>query len=49
MLRYLNCIDEADRVEAAVKGVIGRGEVLTGDLGGRANTAEFTDAVIAML
>ena len=29
--------------------VVGAGDVLTGDLGGRASTEEYTDAVIAAL
>lgn len=49
MLRYLGEKEAADRVEAAVGSVLSRGETLTGDLGGRATTDEFTDAVIAAL
>jgi isocitrate dehydrogenase (NAD+) len=47
MLRYLNEKAEADRIENAVRQVFSRGAVRTGDLGGRATTAEFVDAILA--
>ncbi|GFE51585.1 3-isopropylmalate dehydrogenase [Roseobacter cerasinus] len=37
------------RLRAATEAVIGQGDVLTGDLGGRATTEEAADAVIAAL
>ena len=49
MLRHLNEIDAAKRLEAAIERVYRVGETLTGDVGGKANTTEFTDAVIAAL
>ncbi|MEE9602274.1 MAG: isocitrate/isopropylmalate family dehydrogenase [Thermoguttaceae bacterium] len=49
MLRFLREKEAADRVEAAVRAVLGRGETLTGDLGGRASTQEFSQAVISVL
>ncbi len=49
LLRHsLNLADEADAVEAAVDDVLAHAE-LTRDLGGRASTAEVTDAVVARL
>ncbi len=47
MLRYLNEDQAADRIENAVRAVFSRGGILTGDLGGRANTEQFVDAVLA--
>ncbi len=49
MLRFLREKEAADRVEAAVRAVLGQGETLTGDLGGRASTQEFSQAVISVL
>jgi isocitrate dehydrogenase (NAD+) len=49
MLRYLGEMQAADRVENAVRTVIGRAEQVTGDLGGSASTGEYTDAVIAAM
>ncbi|MEX0937929.1 MAG: isocitrate/isopropylmalate dehydrogenase family protein [Pirellulales bacterium] len=49
MLRHLNEHEAATRIETALRGVIAEGKVLTGDLGGRASTDEFTDAVIDAL
>ncbi|HET6744272.1 MAG TPA: isocitrate/isopropylmalate dehydrogenase family protein [Candidatus Limnocylindria bacterium] len=45
MLRHLGEMDAADRVEAAVRGVIAEGETVTYDLGGHAGTREFGEAV----
>jgi isocitrate dehydrogenase (NAD+) len=49
MLRFLNEKEAADRVESAVRAVFARGDVLTGDLGGRAKTDEFVAAVLAAM
>jgi isocitrate dehydrogenase (NAD+) len=49
MLRHLNEIAAADRIEAAVRKVIAEGTATTRDLGGQASTNEYTDAVIAAL
>jgi isocitrate dehydrogenase (NAD+) len=46
MLLYLGEKTAADRIENAVRNVFGRGKVRTGDLGGRATTAEFVEAVL---
>lgn len=46
MLRDLGEIEAADRVENAIHGVFEQGECLTRDLGGKASSKEFTDAVI---
>ena len=47
LLRHLRQDDPADRIEAAVRRVIAAGEHVTGDLGGRASTDEYTDALVA--
>jgi isocitrate dehydrogenase (NAD+) len=49
MLRYLNEKAAADRVEIAVREVFARGEARTGDLGGRASTAEFVESILAVM
>ncbi|MBM4784221.1 MAG: isocitrate dehydrogenase (NAD(+)) [Archangiaceae bacterium] len=46
MLDYLNLTTEARRVEKALDTVFREGKVKTRDLGGTANTAEFTKAII---
>jgi isocitrate dehydrogenase (NAD+) len=49
MLRQLNLRAEADRLEKAIYSTLGKGEILTRDLGGTASSKEFTDTVIAAL
>jgi isocitrate dehydrogenase (NAD+) len=46
MLRYLNEKAVADRIENAVREVFARGEVRTGDLGGKASTADFVECIL---
>jgi isocitrate dehydrogenase (NAD+) len=46
MLRRMNHAAEAERIERAVREVIGAGKSVTGDLGGNATTKQYTDAVI---
>jgi isocitrate dehydrogenase (NAD+) len=46
MLRHLALLDEADRVENAVFQVLESGDRCTRDLGGTANTDEYTQAII---
>jgi isocitrate dehydrogenase (NAD+) len=48
MLRHLGYVPEADRVETAVREIIGEGRT-THDLGGSLGTAAFADAVIERL
>ena len=38
--------EAATRLRTGVRAALGNGDTRTGDLGGRANTAQFTDAVI---
>jgi isocitrate dehydrogenase (NAD+) len=49
MLRWLGEHETAARVEKAVLDALADGTCLTPDLGGKATTTEFTDAVIAQL
>ena len=49
MLRHLNLLNEANRIEAALYAVYEEGQDLTKDLGGTATTTQFTDAIIAKL
>ncbi len=49
MLHHIGERAAATRVEHAVRQVLAKGEAVTGDLGGSANTREITDAIIAEL
>ena len=49
MLKHLGERVAAERVEKALHGVYQEGKHVTRDVGGKANTREFTDAVIAAL
>jgi isocitrate dehydrogenase (NAD+) len=49
MLRHLNEMDAAKRVEDALFAVFNEGEVRTKDLGGTASTSEFAGAIINKL
>jgi isocitrate dehydrogenase (NAD+) len=49
MLRWIELPYEADRLDLAIYKVYAEGKVRTRDLGGTANTAEFTEAIISAL
>jgi isocitrate dehydrogenase (NAD+) len=49
MLDHLDDSERADRIRTALSKVIREGKTLTRDLGGTANTDQFTDAIIAAL
>jgi isocitrate dehydrogenase (NAD+) len=49
MLDHLDDTERADRIRKALTKVIRDGKTLTRDLGGTANTDQFTDAIIAAL
>jgi isocitrate dehydrogenase (NAD+) len=49
MLRHLKEVEAAEKLHAAVNKVYTEKKHTTGDVGGRATTTEFTDAVIAAL
>jgi isocitrate dehydrogenase (NAD+) len=47
MLRHIDESAAADRLEAAIAAVLKEGKEVTADLGGRASTGGYADAVIA--
>lgn len=49
MLRHLQELNAADRLQAAVESVYREGKSLTPDVGGKASTGEIADAIIARL
>jgi isocitrate dehydrogenase (NAD+) len=49
MLRYLDETAAADEIATAVEKTLAAGTTLTPDLGGTANTAQYTDAIISNL
>ncbi|KAJ2666432.1 NAD-dependent isocitrate dehydrogenase [Coemansia sp. RSA 1199] len=49
MLRHMRLNEHADRIEQAALSTIAEGTAITADLGGRASTTQFTDAIIAKL
>lgn len=49
MLKHLNERERALKIQAALEKVLAAGEVLTRDLGGRATTLDFTEAIIRSL
>ncbi|KAJ9123900.1 NAD-dependent isocitrate dehydrogenase [Naganishia vaughanmartiniae] len=49
MLRHMNLFDKAEQIEKAILGTIAEGKHITGDLGGKASTQEFTDRIISKL
>ncbi|KAF9780109.1 hypothetical protein BJ322DRAFT_1084635 [Thelephora terrestris] len=49
MLRHMNLNGFADKIEKAALGTIAEGKHVTGDLGGKASTKEYTQAIIAKL
>jgi isocitrate dehydrogenase (NAD+) len=49
MLSHLGEKDAARRLQAAIEAVYAEGKHLTGDVGGKASTKQFTDAVIERL
>ena len=49
MLAHLGEREASSRLQSAIQGVYAEAKHLTGDVGGKASTAEFTDAIIARL
>lgn len=49
MLKYLKERERAARIQSALEKVLAEGKVLTRDLGGKATTLQFTDAIIHAL
>ena len=46
MLEHVNLYDLANRLKAAITDVLQKDRILTTDLGGKASTREYTDAII---
>ncbi len=49
MLRHLELSDQAERLSNALRQVVVKDRVLTGDLGGKADTRTFTDAIVRVI
>lgn len=49
MLRHMGLTQHADQIEKAVFKVLAEGKAITGDLGGKAKTAEYAEAVMRAL
>lgn len=49
MLRHMNLQEYASKIEKAALTTIAEGKTITGDLGGKASTKEYTDAIIQKL
>jgi len=49
MLRHMNLNEQANRIEKATLATIAEGKTITGDLGGKASTEEYTAAIVAKL
>ncbi|TFL00485.1 hypothetical protein BDV98DRAFT_569078 [Pterulicium gracile] len=49
MLRHMNLVDFATKIEKATLSTIAEGKFITGDLGGRASTSEYANAIIQKL
>jgi isocitrate dehydrogenase (NAD+) len=49
MLHHLGQNEPADRLQSAIEKVYEDGKHVTGDIGGRATTREFTDAIVAAM
>ncbi|RSH78084.1 NAD-dependent isocitrate dehydrogenase [Apiotrichum porosum] len=49
MLRHMGLNEYAARIEKATLSTIAEGKAITGDLGGKASTSAYTDAIIAKL
>jgi isocitrate dehydrogenase (NAD+) len=49
MLRHMSLISYADRIEKAIFDTLAEGKNITGDLGGKASTGDYTNAIISRL
>ena len=49
MLRHMNLYEHAEKIEKAALTTIAEGKAITGDLGGKASTNEYTEAIIKKL
>jgi len=49
MLRHMSLTDHANRIEKAIFDTLAEGKHITGDLGGKASTSEYTKAIVDRL
>ncbi|KAK0851069.1 NAD-dependent isocitrate dehydrogenase [Friedmanniomyces endolithicus] len=49
MLQHMGLTQHADQIQAAIFKTLAEGKTITGDLGGKAKTAEYAEAVIKNL
>jgi len=49
MLRHMSLNTHADKIEKAIFDTLAEGKSMTGDLGGKASTSEYTNAIIQRL
>ena len=49
MLQHMGLTEHAQRIQQAIFDVLGEGKTITGDLGGKAKTAEYAEAVMRKL
>jgi isocitrate dehydrogenase (NAD+) len=49
MLRHMGLTEHADKIEKAALSTIAEGKMITGDLGGKASTQQFTDEILKKL
>jgi len=47
--RHMNLFEIADKIEKATLATIAEGKHITGDLGGKAGTKEYTEAILSRL
>jgi isocitrate dehydrogenase (NAD+) len=49
MLRHMSLNDHADRIEKAIFDTLAEGKSITGDLGGKASTGDYTKAIVSRI
>jgi isocitrate dehydrogenase (NAD+) len=49
MLRHMSLNDYADRIEKAIFDTLAEGKSITGDLGGKASTGDYTNAIVSRI
>lgn len=49
MLQHMGLVEQADKIQTAIFATLKEGKMLTGDLGGKAKTHEYADAIIKNL
>jgi isocitrate dehydrogenase (NAD+) len=49
MLQHMGLNEYADKITKAIMGTLSEGKHLTGDLGGKASTTEYTNAIISRI